>query len=160
MPLLMLRVMPVVEIMMSPIMALSFYNSCKTSLSLGLALDLVLVKVVSTTSLFQAHTFWDEGKQEEFLIAGEFNYRPEQRFLNLYFFPYFLALVSLFCCEVGANIYSLSVYLVVLLSQTSPGYASNAQFVYVEARVRVFSAGMGYSSVVTAFFFFQCTTTI
>lgn len=55
--------MPVVEIMMSPIMALSFYNSCKTSLSLGLALDLVLVKVVSTTSLFQAHAFWDEGKQ-------------------------------------------------------------------------------------------------
>lgn len=93
-----------------------------------------------------------KGSREEFLIAGEFNYRPERRFLNLYFFPYFLALVSLFCCEVGANIYSLSIYLVVLLSQTSPGPASNAQFVYVEARVRVFPAGMGYSSVVTAFF--------
>lgn len=143
--------MPVVEIVMSPIIP-HFGSTTHAKLpqvSVWL-LTWSWLRSSQATSLFQAHASWDKGRWEEFLIAGEFNCRPARRFLNLYFFPYFLALVSCFAVRFGANIYSLFVYLVVLLPQTS---ASNAQFVCVEARVRVvFPARIGYSLVVTFIF--------
>lgn len=53
-----------------------------------------------------------------------------------------------------ANIYSLSVYLLVLLSQMSLGFASNAPFVYVEAVFQLEWVKLFYCS---RFLFFNLT---
>lgn len=107
-------------------MKLLLFNPCKTSHQFGLALDSALVKVVLTTSLVQAHIFWDARKEENFLIAEGADYRPEQRFPKLISCPCLFVLL-----QGWANIYSLSVYLVVLLSQMSPDLQCTV--CYVEA---------------------------
>lgn len=141
------------ELTMSPIVKCLLHNPCKTLHRLAWLLAGPWFRLSSDITSPSTHIL---GRMEVWRISHcwRIQLQAEKSLSQLLFLAVFSCPCLFVSLQGWANIYSLCVHLVVLLSQMSPGFASNAQFVYAEA---VFQLEWVTLRVVTDFLFFNWT---